>query len=85
MFDNETTWLQTKMASADQLRRKLIKTKEFKKIAGKVAPNDLHPYRIKMWTDILNNIRTEQWQKNKKMPTAIQLYKQAIAKLQKTN
>ncbi|MCK4959428.1 MAG: hypothetical protein KAT00_08500, partial [Planctomycetes bacterium] len=83
-LDKETTWLQADMATADQLRRKLLKTEEFRKKHGKIAPEDLHPYRIKMWTDILNKIRTEHYQKNKKMPTAKQLYQQALAELQKT-
>ena len=58
-MEDNIAWLQKDQVSADQLRRKLIAGDEFKKKFGNVAPDDLHPYRIKLWMEILDGIRKE--------------------------
>jgi hypothetical protein len=74
-------WLQKSQSSADQLRRKLIETEEFKKKYGEVAPDDLHPYRIKLWMNILDTIQGEYIKDKGRMPTAKEIYPEAISRL----
>jgi len=77
----EITWLQESMRTADELRRKLLETQEFKRKFGLVASKDLHPYRIRMWLDILDEVRKEHLKREGRMPTAKEMYSQALSKL----
>ena len=83
-LDAEINWLQETMSTSDQLRRKLLETKEFKSSFGYVDSENLHPYRIGMWMEILDNIRREHLKRNGKIPTAKEMYKQALLKLHRT-
>ena len=83
-LDAEINWLQETMSTSDQLRRKLLETKEFKSSFGYVDSENLHPYRISMWMEILDNIRREHLKRNGKIPTAKEMYKQALLKLHRT-
>ncbi|MCD6288533.1 MAG: right-handed parallel beta-helix repeat-containing protein [Candidatus Hydrogenedentes bacterium] len=80
-LEAETTWLQENTRTADELRRKLLKTEEFKSKFGTVMPEDLHPYRIKMWMNMLDEIRRNYFESNGQMPCAKEMYLRALAKL----
>jgi hypothetical protein len=67
----------TKKLIADGLRRELMSSAEFIKRFGNVPPEELHPYRVKRWFDVCDDLIRE----NGKMPGAIDLYKEAIAAL----
>jgi hypothetical protein len=77
----EINWLQEKMRTADELRRKLMETEEFRGKFGVVASEDLHPYRIGMWMKVLDEIRREHLKKTGRMPSAKEMYLQGLAKL----
>lgn len=74
-------WLQQTQSTADQLRRNLIKTEEFTKKFGKIAPDDLHPYRISLWMNTLDKIQRDHLKKHKKLPDAKELYFTALLRL----
>jgi len=80
-MEDNIAWLQKDQVSADQLRRKLIAGDEFKKKFGNVAPDDLHPYRINLWMEILDGIRKEYLKDNGKMPDAKTMYHTALSRL----
>ena len=74
-------WLQESKGNADELRRYLMMTPEFTSRFGFVIPEDLQPYRTKLWMGILDAIRREQFAKSGNFPTAKELYRGALARL----
>jgi len=83
-MEDNIVWLQKTQSTADQLRRKLLETEEFKSKFGEVASDDLHPYRIKLWMDIFDKIRRKYVKDEGSMPTAKEMYHEAIARLDRT-
>ncbi len=83
-MEDNIDWLQKTQSSADQLRRKLLESEEFKSKFGKVASDDLHPYRIKLWINILDKIRREYMKDKGRMPSAKEMYQEAISRLDRT-
>lgn len=69
--------LRSHKLNADGLRRRIMASAEFKKRFGDVPSEELHPYRVKRWFDICD----ELIRKKGGMPSAIELYKEAIASL----
>lgn len=77
-----TAWLQqTPQSTADQLRRNLMKTKEFTKKFGEIDPDDLHPYRISLWMNTLDKVQRDHMKNYKKLPNAKELYLTALSRL----
>jgi len=69
--------LRERKLNADGLRRLLMASTEFKNRFGYVPPEDLHPYRVKLWFGICNElIRLEG-----KFPSAKKLYQDALGAL----
>ncbi len=66
--------LQNREIDADDLRRILMASQEFKKRFGHVAPENLHPYRVKLWFGILN----ELIRAHGSFPKAYDLYQDAL-------
>lgn len=83
-MEDNIEWLQNVKVNADQLRRKLIATDEFKEKYGTVAPDDLHPYRIKLWMSMLDTIQKEYMKENGKTPDAKTMYLAALSRLDRT-
>ena len=83
-MEDNIAWLQKDQVSGDQLRRKLMAGDEFKKKFGTVASDDLHPYRIKLWMEILDGIQKEYLKDNGKMPDAKTMYLMALSRLNRT-
>ena len=69
--------LRKRQLNADGLRRQMMASTEFKNKFGYVPPEDLHPYRVKLWFGICN----ELIRRNDGMPSALKLYKDALASL----
>lgn len=70
--------LGSKKLNADGLRRKLMAGAEFKKLHGEVAPEELHPFRVRRWFDICDEVI----RKHNGMPSALKLYKEALVQLE---
>jgi len=69
--------LQSNKLNADGLRRRLMASSEFKNKFGYVPPEDLHPYRNRLWFGICNEIiKTKGSQ-----PSALELYQTAFDSL----
>jgi hypothetical protein len=83
-MEDNITWLQESKVNADTLRRKLMASDEFKGKFGNVAPDDLHPYRIKLWMEMLDNIQKEYLKENAKMPDAKTMYQTALSRLDRS-
>jgi len=83
-MEDNIVWLQKDRVSGDQLRRKLIAGDEFKKKFGTVAPDYLHPYRLKLWMGILDGIQKEYLKDTGKMPDAKTMYLTALSRLDRT-
>ncbi len=79
----EIAWLQDEMRTADELRRKLLETKEFKSKFGVVASENLHPYRVEMWMKILDGIRREHLERKGRLPNAKEMYLRGLSKLRR--
>jgi len=69
--------LRSRKLNADGLRRRLMASSEFKNKFGYVAPENLHPYRAKLWLGILN----ELIRNNGEFPPALKLYQDALKAL----
>ncbi|WP_168433008.1 right-handed parallel beta-helix repeat-containing protein [Pontiella sulfatireligans] len=69
--------LASRKLNADGLRRQLMTGVEFKKYFGEVEPEELHPFRVKLWFDICDKLI----RKNGGMPSAVTLYKEALDEL----
>jgi hypothetical protein len=69
--------LRERQLNADGLRRQMMASTEFKNKFGYVPPEDLHPYRVRLWFGICN----ELIRRNGGMPSALKLYKEALASL----
>lgn len=80
-MEDNIQWLQESKATADQLRRKLMASGEFKNQFGDVASDDLHLYRIKLWVELLDGIRKEHLKENGNLPDARTLYLTALSRL----
>jgi len=69
--------LQANKINADGLRRRLMASTEFKNRFGYVPPEQLHPYRIKLWFGICNEIIRREG----RFPPVKKLYREALAAL----
>ncbi len=74
-------WLNEAKAGADELRRSLMASKEFTSRFGFVPPEELHPYRLKLWLGTLDQVRRDYAAKHGEFPGAKELYAQALAKI----
>jgi len=63
--------------NADGLRRNLMASTEFKNRYGYVPPEQLHPYRVKLWFGICN----ELIRRHGGFPVASELYREAVKAL----
>jgi len=66
-----------KELNADELRRQLMAGDEFKKRFGEVSSESLHPWRVKRWFTICDEVI----RKNGGMPSAVDLYQTALTSL----
>jgi hypothetical protein len=69
--------LRSRELNADGLRRELMADSEFKKRFGEVPPEELHPYRVKRWFTICDQLIRSKGE----MPTALELYQEALVAL----
>lgn len=76
-------WLNEARANGDELRQNLMATREFTSRFGFIPPEELHPYRIKLWFENLDKIRRKHFEKNSSFPSAKDLYEKAIAGLER--
>jgi hypothetical protein len=83
-MEDTITWLQESKANADTLRRKLIASKEFTDKFGPVSSAELHPYRIKLWMEMLVRIQKDYIKENSKMPDAKTMYQTALSRLDRS-
>jgi hypothetical protein len=74
-------WLNEAKANADELRRSLMMSPEFTSRFGFVPPEELHPYRIKLWLGTLDQVRRDYAAKHGEFPSAKYLYEQALIKI----
>ncbi len=74
-------WLNEARASADELRRSFMMSQEFTSRFGFVPPEELHPYRLKLWLGALDQARRDYFDKHGEFPAAKELYAQALAKI----
>jgi hypothetical protein len=79
------TWLNQAKANADELRRILMATPEFTSRFGFVPPEELHPYRVKLWFNNLDQIRRAYFEKHGSFPSAKFQYEQALLKLNRSS
>jgi hypothetical protein len=77
----KVAWLQATKGTADQIRRELLTTPEFTARHGAVAAEDLHLYRLRMWMGILDQVQRDLLKQNGVLPSARQLYAEAIKRL----
>jgi hypothetical protein len=75
------SWLKNAKANADELRRVLMASSEFTTKYGFVPPEELHPYRVKLWFNNLDQIRRAYFEKHGSFPSAKIQYEQALLKL----
>lgn len=73
--------LQANKLNADSLRRGLMASSEFKNRFEYVAPEDLHPYRTKLWVGIFNAIIRRDAGAGKAWPSAREMYTEALGLL----
>ncbi len=66
--------LRERKLNADGLRRRMMASPEFKNRFGQVPPEELHPYRVKLWFGICNELIRREG----KFPAAKKLYKDAL-------
>lgn len=83
-MEEDVLWLQQSQVNADQLRLKLIATDEFINKFGIVAPDDLHPYRLTLWMEMLDAIQKEHLNAEGKLPDAKALYFAALSRLDRS-
>jgi hypothetical protein len=69
--------LRERKLNADGLRRRMMASTEFKNRFGYVPPEQLHPYRVKLWFGICNELIRQ----NGKFPKAGKLYQDALGSL----
>jgi hypothetical protein len=82
-MQDHIAWMQESKANSDTLRRKLMALDEFRQQFGKVAPDDLHPYRLTLWLGLFSGIQKEYLKENGKMPDAKTMYLTALSRLNK--
>jgi hypothetical protein len=70
--------LSSKELNADGLRRRLMAGNEFQKRYGELPPEELHPFLVKRWFDVFDQLIREHGD----MPPAIELYKEALIQLE---
>lgn len=74
-------WLNSAKTNADELRRILMASQEFTAKFGFVPPEELHPYRVKLWFNTLDQIRRAYFEKHGTFPSAKAMYAEAIKRL----
>lgn len=72
-------WLNEADGCADDLRRQLMMSGEFTSTFGFVPPEGLHPYRVGLWLNRLDQVRRDHMQRMPTPPTARILYEKALA------
>ncbi|WP_169853246.1 right-handed parallel beta-helix repeat-containing protein [Anaerohalosphaera lusitana] len=77
-------WMQSTQTNADTLRRKLMAGDEFVEKFGRFLPDDLHPYRIELWLDIIDNIQKDSMKQKDSLPDAETIYRQAVLRLDRS-
>jgi hypothetical protein len=73
--------LQANTLNADGLRRRLMESAEFRKHFGRVAPEDLHPYRTRLWLGICDAIIRDAVETTGQWPAAVEIYRGALEAL----
>lgn len=72
-FESEFKWLNSDKYAADDLRRKIMNTREFtEKNPG--ASKDLHEFRLNKWRDCIDKIQSRYLREKHRLPTAKELY-----------
>lgn len=79
-FNSAVELLRSRQRNADGLRRQLMFCKEFREQHGDKFPSDLHPFRVKLWFDICDQLIRE----NGGMYDVYELYKNALETLQRS-
>jgi hypothetical protein len=79
------SWLNNAKANADELRRILMASPEFTSKYGFVPPEELHPYRVKLWFNNLDQIRRAYFEKYGTFPSAKAMYEQSLLKLNRSS
>jgi len=69
--------LRERKLNADGLRRRFMASSEFKNRFGYVPPEQLHPYRHKLWLDLCSEIIRSEG----RFPPARKLYREALSAL----
>jgi hypothetical protein len=77
--------LQANKLNADGLRRRLMRSAEFRTHFGPVAPADLHPYRTRLWASIYDAIISSRVRANGPWPSAREVYEDALDALRLEN
>lgn len=73
--------LQANKLNADSLRRGLMASMEFRNRFDYVAPEDLHPYRTKLWIGLCNAIIRQELEEGGSWPDAKVMYGDAVCAL----
>jgi hypothetical protein len=70
--------LQANTLNADKLRRRLMESAEFRKHFGRMAPEDLHPYRTRLWLGICDALIRDAVKTTGQWPPAVEIYRGAL-------
>jgi hypothetical protein len=74
----KSRWLQESKATADELRRDMMKSPEFKEKFGDIPTGELHPYRTRKWVTLMDKIQLDCLERDGKVPDAKTLYQKAL-------
>jgi hypothetical protein len=72
-----TVWLNETLGTADQLRRSLMITDEFIRRFGYIDPLYLHPFRTKLWLEVIDSVMPKLKKTHGNWPAAKEIYKSA--------
>ncbi len=82
--DEVTTYstdLMTLKYTADEVRRRLMRTEEFISRFGSLTDNELHIYRTNLWMSLLKKLDKKYIKEHGNFPPALFLYNMAISEL----
>jgi hypothetical protein len=77
--------LQANTLNADGLRRRLMRSSEFRNLFGPVPPDELHLYRTQLWIGIYDATIRDQVRVSGQWPLAREIYGAAIEALRAKN
>jgi hypothetical protein len=77
--------LKSNKVNADELRRGLMASMEFRNRFDYVAPEDMHPFRTKLWLGICNAIIRNKTKDGGSWPSAREMYEEAKEGLRHEN